>query len=287
MLNIFSEELRNKREEVGLTIQQISSKTRIDKKFIEFIEQGNFTFLPELYVKSFLREYAEVIGLNPEETIKKYQLAKEGKLSNHSEPEIKETDEVDGRKNSPDKITLISKPFFDDNIVSQTQTPTKNKNEKLLFISASIIGLLLIFIIYFYLSSQKEIIVEETPLEEIINQDKERVEELVDNSTENPFMTSDSLSLEIFSKDTTWIYLILDNSAINEQILYPNRSTTIKSKTSFEGTIGNSGSAVLKLNNVNLNFIGRKYLPRHFRIHKQTGLEYLNSRPFLNDQNVR
>lgn len=288
MLNIFSEELKKRREEVGLSIQQLASKTKIDKKYLEFIEQGNFSFLPELYVKSFIRSYAKFVDLDPEETIKKYLLAKEGKLLFHSESEVNKPNLDSAEENQNlDKKVIKSKSFVDENVINQTQNPVRNKNGKLIILSTATIGLLLIFVIYYFYSSQREIIVEETPFEEIVNQDKERFEETANNLTEDSSLTADSLSLEIFSKDTTWVFLILDNSSTNEITLYPNKKIIVKAKNSFEGTIGNSGSTILKLNDKNLDFVGRKYLPRHFKINRSTGLEYLNARPILNNQDVR
>ena len=78
MLDQFAEELKNAREKSGVTLQQMAAKTRIDIKFLEAIDQGNFSFLPELYVKAFLKEYAKTIGINEEETAKKYEAAKLG-----------------------------------------------------------------------------------------------------------------------------------------------------------------------------------------------------------------
>ncbi len=281
MLNHFSEELKSKREEAGLTVQQIASKTRIDKKYIEFMEQGNFSFLPELYVKSFIREYASLVNLDPEETIKKYLLAKEGKLiSETHQTGIKEPSEE--RKHIPESTRVEAKSFVDENVANQPQSQSNKKNGNLILISFLVLGLLLMIVVYFIFTSRNEIVIEETPFEEIVNQNKERFQESPNNAEDFSSISTDSLSLEIFSKDTTWIYLIIDNSTLNEFMLYPNNKIIIKAKSSFEGTIGNSGSAVLKVDDKSLDFIGRKNLPRHFRLTRTKGLEYLNTRPLFN-----
>ncbi len=285
MLNYFSEELRKKREEAGLTIQQISSKTRIDKKYIEFIEQGNFTFLPEIYVRSFIREYASLLDLDPEETIKKYQLAKEGKpISDLDEKDLSETAEEKKHHHEPGKVE--AKSFIDENVSGQPAIQILKKNGNLIIIGSVVIGLLIIFIIYYLVSSKDEIVIEETPFSEIVAENSQRFEELSNGAEDFTSPPDDSLSLQISSKDTTWVYLIIDNKIVNEFILYPNSKTVVKAKSNFEGTIGNSGSTVLKLNDKNLDFLGRNNLPRHFRLNKSVGLEYLSTRPLLSDQNV-
>jgi cytoskeletal protein RodZ len=79
MLKNFTEELKDAREKTGITLQIVAAKTRIDIKFLEALEDGNFNFLPELYVKAFIKQYAKVVGLDEDETIQKYNIAKEGK----------------------------------------------------------------------------------------------------------------------------------------------------------------------------------------------------------------
>jgi transcriptional regulator with XRE-family HTH domain len=282
MLNIFSEELKSKREQAGFTIQQIASKTRIDKKFLELIEQGNFSFLPELYVKSFIKEYAEVIGLNPEETIKRYQLAKEGKLYSYSESE--DTIQEKSTKDTYQKPSEIS--FVDSDITQPIQTRSTKKNNIVVHIILAAAFVILILAGIISLSKRDEIIIEETPLEEIINQQSERFEE--DRLESNNLIEQvDSIKLEIFTEDTTWVYLIIDGNYVSEFILYPKSKRTIKAKSKFEGTIGNSGSTILTLNDKPLEFSGRKNLPRHFSIDRNFGLEYLNSRPIISNYNVR
>ena len=64
MLDKFADELRQQRENSGLTLQQMATKTRIDLKFLEAIDQGNFSFLPDLYVKAFVKQYSQTIGLD-------------------------------------------------------------------------------------------------------------------------------------------------------------------------------------------------------------------------------
>ncbi len=78
MFDKLAEELKEARVRNNLTLKQLSTKTRIDIKFLEAMEEGNLSFLPELYVKAFIKEYASVVGLNVEVTLKKYDAAKEG-----------------------------------------------------------------------------------------------------------------------------------------------------------------------------------------------------------------
>ncbi|KAF0139643.1 MAG: transcriptional regulator XRE family [Stygiobacter sp.] len=81
-LQKFAEELRVTREAKEISILQISNRTKIDPKFLNAIENADFDILPELYVRAFIKEFAQTIDLNPKETIQKYELAKTGKTEN-------------------------------------------------------------------------------------------------------------------------------------------------------------------------------------------------------------
>lgn len=282
MLNKFSEELKNKREEVGLSIQQIANKTRIDKKFLEFMEQGNFSFLPEVYVKSFIREYAQIVGLDPEETVKKFLLAKEGKTLS-SEIEAKENPEPE----APIKELPTSKSYIDDSISSQPVSQISNSNQKLIIIASTFLVVIISLAVIYFFNSKDEIIINNSPIDGSQSEEIQRFEEPTINSLYGNISTYDSLSLEIFSLDTTWVYLILDETFPYEFMLYPNKKTIVKAKSSFSGTFGNSGSVKLKLNDKDIDFIGRLKLPRHFKIDRNFNLEYLNNRPIIKEINVR
>jgi len=60
------EELRSAREFKQLTIEQVSAVTKVNTRFIDSIEKGNWSFLPPTYVKAFIYTLAETVGLETE-----------------------------------------------------------------------------------------------------------------------------------------------------------------------------------------------------------------------------
>ncbi len=71
------EYLKDVREEKNLSIDRIIKETHIIKKFIIAIEKDEFTEFPgEAYLKGFLRNYSEYLGLDPNEIIKRYETIK-------------------------------------------------------------------------------------------------------------------------------------------------------------------------------------------------------------------
>ena len=65
--------LRLQREAMGVTMEQAAEDTRIREKFLRAIESGDYQSLPgTVYTKGFLRNYAEYLNLDPEETLTLY-----------------------------------------------------------------------------------------------------------------------------------------------------------------------------------------------------------------------
>lgn len=65
--------LQKIREERKISIIEISEKTKIRQQYLDAIEQGDKTELPdEVYVRGFLRSYAKALSLDPEDVIIRY-----------------------------------------------------------------------------------------------------------------------------------------------------------------------------------------------------------------------
>ncbi|NLM68563.1 MAG: helix-turn-helix domain-containing protein [Firmicutes bacterium] len=65
--------LRQTREEKQVTLEELAEKTKIRKAYLEAIEGGDQDVLPdEVYVRGFLRIYAKVLGIDPDEVIRMY-----------------------------------------------------------------------------------------------------------------------------------------------------------------------------------------------------------------------
>jgi cytoskeletal protein RodZ len=65
--------LRDRRQEAQLTLEQISTDTRIPLRLLTAIESGNLTALPEaVYTQGLLRRFADAVGLNGREYSEKF-----------------------------------------------------------------------------------------------------------------------------------------------------------------------------------------------------------------------
>lgn len=65
--------LKQVRERMGVEPQTISKETRISIKTLEWIEEEAFEKLPSLvYLKGFLKSYAQSLGLDPQKVVEEY-----------------------------------------------------------------------------------------------------------------------------------------------------------------------------------------------------------------------
>lgn len=63
-------QLKEAREQQGISLQTVHEKTKVSLRYLEAIESGAVDVMPgEFYLKGFIRSYARVVGLNPEELL--------------------------------------------------------------------------------------------------------------------------------------------------------------------------------------------------------------------------
>ncbi|MEC4585651.1 RodZ domain-containing protein [Bacillus safensis] len=62
------------REEKGMSLEDLMAVTKIQKRYLLAIEQGNYDIIPgKFYVRAFIKQYAEAVGLNPEQLFEEFR----------------------------------------------------------------------------------------------------------------------------------------------------------------------------------------------------------------------
>jgi len=65
--------LKEAREEKELSLEDIQEATKIQKRYLVAIEQGDYKLLPgQFYIRAFIKSYAETVGLNVQEFFTQY-----------------------------------------------------------------------------------------------------------------------------------------------------------------------------------------------------------------------
>lgn len=85
--DMIGEKLKEARLAKGITIDELQQKTKIQKRYLEAIEIDDYEAMPgTFYVRNFIRQYAEAVGLNGDEAVRMFD--------KRNQPKVVETNEV-------------------------------------------------------------------------------------------------------------------------------------------------------------------------------------------------
>ncbi len=275
----FAEQLKSIRQEKGISLQQISNHTKIDIKFLQKIEEGDFNFLPEIYVKAFIKEYAQTLELDPNEIIKKFVDAKnklsDSRVSQQEESKIQVTKKEE-ESLEPESIEKKYKKEFDveEYFSPELEYPENNQeriSKKKYFLYTGIAVIFLIAAYFLFIKSDPSII-EEIPYEDVMT---DRYE--IDSSTieQKSVQMDDSLNLSITPLKLVWLKVLCDNKEVYKQMAPAEKILNFKAQKNFYVVVGNAGNVKMSLNNKPISQIGKSGEIRNYYISVDTVRSYL------------
>ena len=91
----FFDALKQHRESQNIEIAEICDFTKINPKYIQAIESGEFQILPTVYMRLFLRAYAEFIGADSVKALEDYELHTTGTIQKSKDFDITPKVEID------------------------------------------------------------------------------------------------------------------------------------------------------------------------------------------------
>jgi cytoskeletal protein RodZ len=66
--------LKEAREAKNISLDELQNMTKIQKRYLIGIEEGNYAIMPgNFYVRAFIKQYAEAVGLDPEQIFEEYK----------------------------------------------------------------------------------------------------------------------------------------------------------------------------------------------------------------------
>ncbi len=281
-LKEFGEKLRKIRESKDISLHRIFEITRNDLKYLQAIEQGNFDIMPEVYMKALLKEYADVLGLNPDEVVEEFVAIKENKQE-EEQPQSGETVQAGESEETPKKVfeeTALGLNAEAEDLAKSASL----SNDKKIIIGVAVIAILLIA--YFIFKPEKpKVLVKETPYKEVIkNQSGEKQKPAVEQQTTNKTTKQPAeskkqqrlgtLTLVISGTDTSWVRVTADGKLKGEFLIYPGVTKSFGAEKYFTVLAGNSGGIKLTLNDSVLTFSGKKGRVRNLYVDKD-GVKYL------------
>lgn len=217
--------LKEKREETGINMRNISDTLCLRYHIIKSIELGDWEDLPhKVYVKGYIKKYATLLGVFDE--ILPYLI--------ENQPE-KDTE----KKNNQEKEMKLN--FLP---ASGSRVP------KTVFIYLAVIALILGFFIFDRIQKDST---ETAKLENAM-----QVASSVSDSTDKrgiPNIT-DTKKLMITCNERTWISVIIDGTEKKEFTLKPQEVMMLNAKEKFDLLIGNAAGVKLLLNGKDTGFTG-------------------------------
>lgn len=91
----FFDALKQHRESQNIEISEICDFTKIHPKYIQAIESGEFQILPTVYMRLFLRAYADFIGADSVKALEDYELHTIGAIQKRTDFDLTPKVEID------------------------------------------------------------------------------------------------------------------------------------------------------------------------------------------------
>ena len=257
--------LKIHRESKGIEIDEISDYTKINPKYLNAIEEGNFNIIPNIYMRLFIRSYTKYIGADSEQALVDYELHTTGKV----QPKFFENEQEIEQKKTTQSTTASKFDSNDDFQINYTQV---------IMIALTIIAIYSGFKLVSYLTTDNlpSDQIEETPSSEISVEDENNIEEkdlsLLTNKTFKNSVKEYEITeiLPLKSNDVSFIIQTLDKTKINIAThnqdgsvfflnnIFPKDTTlTFLSDSLINFDILNSSHVKISLNELNLS----NYIP--------------------------
>jgi cytoskeleton protein RodZ len=303
LLKQFADELKSNRETKAVTLQHIANKTKIDLKFLQAIEDANFEVLPELYIRAFIKEYANTIDLNSKEILQKYEVAKSGKTEEKAALEIPQTktgtvtnpENEAANTNDPTETIPVKREFSTaESPAWPTNLPEvkETKGLKTNYIIGGAIVLIALVLIYFaFLNGSSNEIIQERTGQEAVTSSSERfeIEKPVKAKEENqnlentPPLAPDSLRLSVLTTGRVWVKVSTDGKIVQQQVVPSDSRMNFSAKKSFSLSVGNAGLVKVFFNNNPVDNVGKPGEIRNLFI-TTDGIKYYTIPPQSNEK---
>lgn len=226
--------LRAKREEKGISLDEVSNVLCLRKSLIQAIESGKWDFLPhEVYVRSYVKEYANFLKIYDE------ILPELTEKNNEIEPDTKTDNQV------------IEKPIRRFRKITFTNLPRK----------ALVYPSIVLILAGFYMIERMKR--DHIPVPKIETtagisvQSPSSPENIGTMERQASPVVSEGKKLMITCKERTWVSVVIDDTEKKEFMLNAQEMIILNAKDMFDLLIGNAGGVKLILNGKDTEFTGK------------------------------
>lgn len=235
-MNRIGEVLKEARSKRSISLDDVHAKIKIHPRVLQLLEEGKFDKLPSpLFVKSFLRSYAEFLEVNPEDLLRSYE--------NEALP--KEPEQVLFLKTADEKL----------------QKPASQQIWNIVIIAS--LTLIVLLGGYYALKygrqwlpqQAKKAAAPKAAAAAAVQAPKKSSDWLRSPELGNfpSISKSTPLSLKIKAVDNVWMRITADGQVVYQSILKKGQDDTWQARKEYEIWTGNSSNMALTLNKI---FIG-------------------------------
>jgi cytoskeleton protein RodZ len=225
--------LRKEREERKVTLEEVSSVTRINVKLLTFLEEDNYKELPNLvFVKGYLNAYANYLGLDLKEVLSRF----------NDKFNLKE------KRKAP----LAPKKISKKSLVSVKPIPKRFYWYLLVCASIAVV----IIVSTFGKKSEIPLEVIEATQPEVITE----VEEVAVKPTISPQI------LNIKTSKPVWLKIQIDNDPIYSKHMVSDKELNLEGKKEIKIYISDRSAVNLTHNGKFLDYTGNAPLPLYLSL---------------------
>ena len=245
--------LKDARARKAVTLEEVHAKIKIHPRVLQLLEENKFEKLPSpLFVKSFLKSYAEFLEINPSQLLETY--------------------EKEGRKD-PEQILFIKPPALREKIKRYQPFDKKILMFPILFLFAAALlwGVFAVSkAVLGYFSLQKPFVLkrEETPISKskiksaptAAGPTQNKPSDWILSTTQGNFPNLDKnqpLKLKVKALDNVWLKVTCDEKVLFQSILKRGSTEVWTAAKNIEIWTGNASSMVLSLNGYSLGSPGK------------------------------
>ena len=258
----FFDNLKQIRQNKGLSLEEISRKSRLSLKFLEFIESGQFENLPKGYDRIFFKRYLKEIGEDKDEVWQDFNLffgsgplEKDVPYSSDIPPQ----EEIPVGPEEESVIELSEEPSLFQKLIIQINLDKLHRYFWIL-ITVIVIGAVGYFAYKQYIFVKnippeiKEISVSEY-ISEMQQQDSLLTPPIAKDS-EIAGNNNGEVQVELFSLERTWVREIRDQKDTTEYILIPGLRRKISAAENVKLMLGRADGVQIWANGDSLGVVG-------------------------------
>lgn len=256
--------LREKREQLNLSLDDIEKGTNIRKLYIKSIEEGNYDKLPgEVFLKGFIKTYGKFLGLDSQQLLEQYKNEKNAtKVATETPKSDKETvqpiQEVPEKDNESQQIVKEKNKkrenipkinSLEDNQAYLQPHKTNSKKNILLVV---IILIIIIGGAIFLLSNQSS---TETPAPTTTQQQETTSTPASEPPAPTPVAITDAEVKAEFTADC-WTEVKVDGKTVLSETVKKGSTLEWKGNKQIDITVGNAGAINITFNNQPVGNLG-------------------------------